>query len=193
MSTRNRFRKYIELEKMVAEKVRELAEFGGEISRITPVEEGETYDRVVVLEAGKEIKLEIQITESLAWERYGDVRLDLLSAFSRPESAAFSSSLRIYPEEVDDFMESVKIDRSGKLFVCEAETLAFYVTKPTDLLWIFSVEALQRNREYFMKTYGIMINHKSRDETWESCFVAVHHTDEVLDKCGVKYSLREGR
>lgn len=187
MSTRGRFRQYIELEEMVAERVTELADFAGQISRITPVEEGLFYDRVVVLEGGKEIKLEIQITEAKAWKYFGDVRLDLLSAFKRLPGSRFAGFQRIYPEEVDAFLESVRVQRLGKLYKSEADTLAFYVPEPVDLLWLFSMKALQNNVTYFTQKYGIMINRKSRDEVWESCFVAVKKTDPILDKCGVRY------
>lgn len=192
MNTRGRFRKYIEMEKLVAEKVRQLADLGGTITRIVPVAQGKLYDRIVVLEGGREIKLEIQITESGAWKDFGDVRLDLISAFRwRPVGAA-AKYLRIHPEEVPGFLSSIRVQRYGKLYECEAETLAFYVTKPTDLLWIFSMKSLQDNREYFVSRYGILINRKGRDETWQSCFVAVPKSDPALGRCGVQYDLRGG-
>ena len=187
MSTRKRFDKYIGLEKVVVDKVLEITALGADITRVTKAADGETYDHVVVLKAGTEIKLEVQITEPDAWRKYGDVRLDLLSAFHHKPGSPFLGSTAIKSCSVQRFFTSIEIDRPGKLYECEADVLAFYVRKPMDLLWLFNVPALQERRSYFLAEYGIRINRKSRDEKWESAFVAVHHSDVELDRCGVKY------
>lgn len=187
MSTRKRFEKYIGLEKVVVDKVLEITALGADITRVTKAADGETYDRVVVLKAGTEVKLEIQITEPDAWRRYEDVRLDLLSAFRHKEGSRFWGSTAIRPCSVAGFMDCIEVDRYGKLYECEADVLAFYVREPVDLLWLFSVSALQERRSYFLAEYGIKINRKSRDEKWESAFVTVHKTDIELDRCGVMY------
>lgn len=187
MSTLSRFQKYIKLEEMVAEKVRLLADLGGTITRITQCEDGLTYDRIVIMESGTHIKLEIQITEAWAWEKYGDVRLDLLSAFQHKPGSRYAASRGVAPQDCGDFLKSVRVQRYGKLFVSEADVFAFYVTEPVDLLWIFRMTPLQEARSYFMQNYGIRINRKSEGENWQSCFVPVHKTDHVLDVNGVIY------
>lgn len=187
MNTKTRFQQYIELEEMVAAKVLELAEFGGIISRITPAQDRALYDRVVILKSGTHIKLEIQITEPKAWEKYHDVRLDLISAFQHQTNSPFSGHSKVWPEEVSVFFRNIDVSRLGKLYMTEATTLAFYVLAPVNLLWIFNMGKLQENREAFVKKYGIMINHKSSNEQWESCFVPVSESDELLDSCGIRY------
>lgn len=182
-STRERFRRYVELENMVMERIKELADLGGEIVRVTLGPDGATYDRVVILR--KKVKLEIQITEGVAFESYGDIRLDLISAFTFDVASPHLGSRYIRPDLFDDFLHSITVHRPGKLYECEADTLAYYITDPVDLLWLFAVNELQANRAYFINKYGVMINAKV-DESWESCFVPVSAEDEVLNKYGIR-------
>ncbi len=191
MNTLDRFQKYIEMENMVAEKVRRLTDFGATISRITPAPGGLTYDRVVILESGTEIKLEIQITEPKGWLKYSDVRLDLLSAFRHSPESEYAESNTVSLENAGHFLNSVEVQRYGKLYESEADVLAFYVPEPVDLLWLFRMKKLQEMRAYFVRTYGIKINKKSKKEKWQSCFVPVHFDDLYLDSAGVKYEQAE--
>jgi len=164
-------------------KIKELADLGGEIVRVVPAPDGQTYDRVVVLR--KEIKVEIQITEPGDFLKYGDVRLDLVSAFQF-DDWTFRGRSYIEPFCVYTFLRSIQIMRPGKLYESKAETLAFYVPQPVDLLWLLNMSCLQKNRDTWIQKYGIYIN-KKRDEDWESCFVAVDSEDKCLDECGIKY------
>lgn len=183
-STKDRFALYIEREKQVMERIRKYTELGAEVVKINPSPDGATYDRVLVMPTG-EVKLEIQITEAGDFLLYSDVRLDLISAFTfRP--GRFVGMSNVKAVQIPAFLNSIEIHRHGKLFECEAETLAFWVTPPVDLLWLYSVEALQKQRRYFMYEYGIKINIKTGDERWESCFVPVPLTDSILQTCGVK-------
>jgi hypothetical protein len=184
-TTRDRFKLYTQREKEVIERIRKLTELGAEIVKVNPAPDGATYDRVLVMPSG-EVKLEIQITEAADFLLYGDVRLDFISAFAFLSDSPYRGKAAIKPVEIPGFLNSIAINRHGKLFQCEADSFAFWVTPPVDLLWLYSVEALQKNRTYFMYEYGIRINIKSADEGWQSSFVPVPMDDAILQSCGVK-------
>lgn len=188
-STRDRFKEYIDREEEVMSIIQKYTALGAEIVKVNPAPDGETYDRVVVLPT-REVKLEIQITEPDDFQKYGDVRLDLISAYllskGSPSDVHYAGKSRIKPCNTHSFLSGITVKRYGKLYLCEAETLAFYVPEPAKMLWLYSVAQLQKNRWYFVSKYGIMVNKKDAEETWESCFVAVPESDRILQSCGVK-------
>ena len=183
-STLDRFGKYAEMESVVVEKIRQSKTFGDEVLDIVSVPEGSLYDRIIVL-PNEEIKLEIQITEARDFARYGDFRLDLISAFRCPVGSSFRNRRRIEPIEAERFLNEINVSRYGKMYECEAQKLVYYITEPMDLLWIFDVSELHKYRQYFIDKYGIMVNIK-KGESWESCFVPVHNDDRILNKCGTE-------
>lgn len=191
-STRNRFDIYQAREEEVVRRIRELADLGADIVRINEAPDGETYDRIVCLKSGKELKLEIQITEAEAFQKYHDVRLDVLSAFRRNPRSMFASVGAVKGVRVHTFLQDVTVIRPGKLFESKAETLAFFVPPPVDILWLYSMSELQNKRDYFLVNYGIIINKKSGDEDWESCFVPVPAKDAILQSCRVRISTETG-
>ena len=182
---RDRFRVYIKREAEVMAIIKRYTSLGAEITRITPAPDGETYDRVLVVPTG-EVKLEIQITEAEDFQRYGDVRLDLISAFIFKPGSIYSERRRIGPFAVSSFLNSISVRRYGKLYNSEADTLAFYVPAPVSLLWLYSMPQLKISRSVFVSEYGIMINVKNGSESWQSCFVAVPVDDNTLQCCGVQ-------
>lgn len=189
-STKERFAEYQALEASVLEKVRQLADLGGRVTRISPTEQGALYDATVILEAGEEVKLEVQITEAAGFQQYGDVRLDLLSAYSyktgilTPEIKEAIAWRYIPPEFVDKFLESLVIARRGKLYDCEADLLAYAIMSPINKIWLFRMDCLKANRQQFLYTHGIRIN-KKVEEAWESAFIAVPAKDDRLNSCCV--------
>lgn len=182
-SYRDRFSEYIKREEEVMETIRQYTDLGAEIVKVNPAPGGATYDRLLVLPTG-EVKLEIQITEPDDFQKYGDVRLDLISAFDFKEDSVYAGKTRIKPCNVNSFLWSITVHRNGKLYACLADTLAFYVPEPVKILWLYSVPELQKKRQYFLYNYGIMINKKDWGEDWESCFVPVPESDEILHTCG---------
>ncbi len=187
MSTKNRFPKFIKMEALVVERVRKLADMGGVISRVVPADGGALYDRLVILDSGQEIKLEIQITSPENWEKYKDLRLDLISAYRHKPDSRFIGKVGIAGTKAQEFLDSLTIERYGKLFSTDANVLAYYIPAPADLLWIFNMRALQQRAVYFYEKYGIRENVKSDDEDWESCFVPVPEDDIELVNCGVRH------
>lgn len=181
-STRDRFPKYAKMESVVVEKIIQSRVFGDEVLDIISVPERSLYDRIIVLPHEK-IKLEIQVTEAKDFARYGDIRLDLISTFRDPPGSSFRKRRRIEPMESERFLNGISVSRYGKMYECEAQKLAYYITKPMDLLWIFDILALQKKRQYFINQYGIMVNIK-KNESWESCFIPVPEDDCILNTCG---------
>lgn len=181
-STRDRFEKYIALEQEVMEKIGLLTQMGTDIVKVLPAPNRATYDRVLVMPGGSRTNLEIQITEAAAFEKYGDIRLDYISAF-KYQGEKYRGLRFIRGASATDFEESVEILRWGKLVESEADTLAFYV--PGRCLWLYSMGCLQAAAPYFALRYGLLINRKACEE-WQSCFIAVPCDDERLERCSVE-------
>lgn len=191
-SSKNRFDIYREREEEVVRRIREIKELGAQIVKVNEAPDGETYDRVIILKPDREWKVEIQITDPAAFQKYRDVRLDVLSAFRRAPGSAFASVGAVKGRMAGFFLDSVEVLRYGKLYESEAETLAFFVPPPVDILWLYSLKELQRRRTYFVMTYGVIINKKTKDENWESCFVPVPERDAILGSCRVRISTETG-
>lgn len=181
-STTTRFGIYVGREKEVADMVDALFAVYGEVSRILP-SPNRTYDRILLL--GGRVKLEIQITESADFERYGDIRLDLVSAFNLPQDCVFHNKHRIDTGYANRFLESIEIRQAGKLYSSPADTLVYYITEPTDMLCLYSMSKLQENLHYWLAHFPIMVNNKIGEE-WCSCFIPVPIDNERLEECGYR-------
>jgi hypothetical protein len=150
----------------------------------------------------KEIKIEIQITsygnERQGFKRYGDVRLDLVSAFdSTCEKCQeeFQLKGRIWKtldsvEELKKFKSLCRINKWGKLITCDADLFYFAVLDSKNKCYfmrIYNNNKLKSNVNYFINKYGIKINHKV-NENWGSAFIPVFNQDKVLVSCELNSS-----
>jgi len=185
----SRFKTYKEKERNVTELIlanmhNSLFPDGTPVSIVEPTE-NLSYDRIFIYH-DYEIKVEIQITESHDFKIYGDVRLDLVSAFSfTPSSMGFVEGSTVIGTKARQFVKSLNIQKLGKLYSSKADLLCFYVTRPLHILWAYRMAELMSYRTYFMCIYGIKINQKSEDENWQSCFVPVCFYDKYIMRSGM--------
>ena len=159
------------------------------------------HDYLAKLRHGGQIALEIQITnygrhDGEGFRRYGDVRLDLISAFeasSKECQAKYHLKNGVWKSlqnasELAAFEKVCAIQRWGKLKTCDAELFVFAVVKRRNqcgLIHLYDNAQLKHHATYFVDRYGVKINHK-QGEGWGSAFVPVPVDDSVLQSCRIK-------
>jgi len=185
-TTRERFIKYVDMEKDIIKRLKRLLDPFGEVVRLLPAPDRETYDRILLFNG--ETKLEIQFCDGEAFGKYHDIRLDYISAFAYKNVLKYpieKSRHTIQPREVGAFLESIDILRWGKIKQSEADTLAIYIGEPECIFYLVSMSELQSEKRvnYFLQEYGLCINHK-KGEDWQSAFIAVDYEDPVLRDIG---------
>lgn len=181
-STKERFREFSGREAEIAKRLTDLLSPFGDVTRLVEVPERKTYDRILLFNG--ETKLEIQYCDGAAFGKYGDLRLDYISAFNYLPGIKPSSSW-IAPSEVEKFLASINVLRWGKLKESEADTLVIFIGAPVCIFYLVSMKELQKEKrlKYFLDTYGLLIN-KKKNENWQSAFIAVDYEDSVLCDMG---------
>lgn len=188
VSTKERFGKYVEMEDDIVKRLKRLLDPFGEVTRIREAPDRKTYDRLLLFSGTT--KLEIQFCDGEAFGKYGDIRLDYISAFKYNEILRHpikKSWRRIEPHNIEAFMGSIEILRWGKIKVSEADTLSIYIGAPECRFYLVSMRELQKAEtvDYLLQEYGININHKKR-ENWDSAFIPVDYSDPVLRDIGTE-------
>lgn len=183
-TTKNRFVKYVDMEEDISNRLKKMLAPFGDVVRLIEVPERKTYDRLMLFNG--ETKLEIQFCDGEAFGKYGDIRLDYISAFKYRDAVRASTSW-ISPGYIEAFMQSIEVLTWGKMKRSEADTLAIYIGEPECIFYLVSMRELQKKERvnYFLQQYGININRK-KGEDWESAFIAVDYEDPVLREIGTE-------
>ena len=134
----------------------------------------EDYDIQVVTDRGI---LRIEIQESKAFSKYGDLRLDYVSDF-RPAGYR-SSNLSEFIEATEQ--AEVRVEKWGKLVEPKADFLIVEFQNGHLDCQIYSLPILAQLRLQLERAGQFRTNHK-QGESWGSAFLAVKETHPVLQK-----------
>lgn len=186
MKTKDRFEEYILRENEVVYLFRDQSLLESPVSTVLAGDQQKGYDRILVLQNGREVKVEIQFSNPDYWKKFHEFRFDVLSAFTFKPGAPHRMALRVERFELEDFWQTIKVDKRGKLYMSQADILAYYIPAPVHLLCLLTMPALRDHRNYFLRKYGLVINKKGDGEDWQSAFVLVDVNDRhVQEHCTI--------
>lgn len=132
--------------------------------------------------------VEVKTDEPYWFKRTGNIGLDYYSSFVYLKGSDHFD-FWIQPSDLPRFKESIRIDKKGKLFTCDAPVQVFYVRDT--LLIGYSNKSLQNPAfvDYLEKNYRLRVNDKKSygiRDTWQSAAYFVNPlTDERLKQCEI--------
>jgi len=138
----------------------------------------------------KRLIVEIQYSNRYDFKKYGDIRLDYVSAYIPYIKI---HGLKKFNEMIKN--KTINVERWGKLKECDADVLIYVICeydkitktyKNIDEVLIFSIEKLQNNLNYWENEYGkrLKTNNKQNEE-WGSAFIPVPADDNILQQCRI--------
>jgi len=133
--------------------------------------------------------VEVKTDEPYWFSRTSNIGLDYYSSFTYLKDAD-RFGFWIQPNELTRFKNSIKIDKKGKLFTCDAPVQVFYVRDT--LLLAYSNNSLQDPAfvDYLEKNYRLRVNDKKSygiRDTWQSAAYFVNPlTDAKLKQCEIQ-------
>jgi hypothetical protein len=171
----------------VADKLFDIMRPGVDIKSLHSYKEGEECKPTVIIKAGSSHEIDIQIVTANAWRLSDTVELPLLDIFEHKSYSEFYERTYLHSEETMHFFHAIKIWRTGILYPCDSDILAYYISSPVDLLLLFNTECLEKNRKYYIDKCGIRLKKNEKVRGRGSAFVPVPKDDEMLNRCGVAY------
>ncbi len=133
--------------------------------------------------------VEVKTDEPYWFKKTGNIGLDYYSSFVYLKGSK-TFDFWIQPSELDEFKRSIRVDKKGKLYTCDAPVQVFYVRDT--LLIGYSNFKLQREAfvKYLETNYRLRVNNKKAygiRDTWQSAAYFVNPLkDQRLIECEIR-------
>ena len=133
--------------------------------------------------------VEVKTDEPFWYNKTGNIGLDYYSSFNYLKNSS-KFDFWIMPNELDDFKNSIIVNKEGKLFTCDASIQVYYVENK--LLIGYSNKKLQNDSfiKYLECNYRLRVNNKKAygiKDTWQSAAYFVNPlTDKELIQCEIR-------